>query len=101
MRLNLSKKKEVSTRSNKDQFAIDVADRSSFIVLWRHSASVSITDPPYEEEKYLSLYEDLPAIVYKKLKPGAISFLYMEIKLRIDTRIVLKGGKQSISMPSQ
>ncbi|MGA9843899.1 MAG: hypothetical protein WBP64_11160 [Nitrososphaeraceae archaeon] len=64
-------------------------------------ADVSITDPPYEEEKYLSLYEDLPAIVYKKLKPGAISFLYMEIKLRIDTRIVLKGGKQSISMPSQ
>ena len=52
-------------------------------------ADVSITDPPYEE-KYLSLYEDLPSIVYKKLKPGAISFLYMGIKLRIDMRIVLK-----------
>ena len=36
-------------------------------------ADASITDPPYGE-KYLSLYEDLPAIIYKKLKPGASFF---------------------------
>ena len=36
-------------------------------------ADVSITDPPYGEQ-YLSLYEALPAIVYKKLKPCAILF---------------------------
>ena len=36
-------------------------------------ADVSITDPPYGEQ-YLSLYEALPAIVYKKLKPGASFF---------------------------
>ena len=29
-------------------------------------ADVSITDPPYEEQ-YLSLYQDLPAIVYKNI----------------------------------
>ena len=36
-------------------------------------ADISITDPPYEE-KYLSLYEALPAIIKKKLKPGASFF---------------------------
>ena len=36
-------------------------------------ADISITDPPYEE-KYLSLYEALPAIINKKLKPGASFF---------------------------
>jgi ParB-like nuclease family protein len=36
-------------------------------------ADISITDPPYEE-KYLPLYEALPAIIKKKLKPGASFF---------------------------
>jgi hypothetical protein len=44
-------------------------------------ADISITDPPYEE-KYLSLYEALPAIIMKKLKPGASFFSLYGDKLK-------------------
>lgn len=36
-------------------------------------ADLAITDPPYPES-YLPLYEALPAVIYKKLKPGASFF---------------------------
>ena len=62
-------------------------------------ADISITDPPYEE-KYLSLYEALPPIIKKKLKPGASFFsLYGDkVKNRYEDCLEAEG---LIRMPSE
>jgi hypothetical protein len=77
----------------------DIKDPDILAKIPDEVADISITDPPYGE-KYLPLYEALPSIIKKKLKPGASFFsLYGDkVKDRYEDCLKAEG---LIRMPTE
>jgi DNA modification methylase len=77
----------------------DIQDPDILAKIPDEVADMSITDPPYEE-KYLPLYEALPSIIKKKLKPGASFFsLYGDkVKDRYEDSLKAEG---LVRMPTE
>lgn len=77
----------------------DIRDPDILAKIPDEVADISITDPPYEE-KYLPLYEALPSIIKKKLKPGTSFFSLYGDKLKDRYEDCLKA-EGLIRMPTE